>query len=149
MLYLDASALIKQFLQEKGSHAVSKAFSSSAPLFSSALTFAEVHAVLARKVRVGDISSHAFPMFRHMFEAEWRTRIHVVEIHEGSMTFIPSLLEQHPLKAADAIHLSAALWLWENARKAPTDLEFWTADKALARIVGECGLCVFNPEEVT
>ena len=52
MLYLDASALVKRYSNEKGSRAVVERFESGEKIFTSVLSFGEVHASFARKFPV-------------------------------------------------------------------------------------------------
>ena len=78
--------------------------------------------------------------------------LNVLEVDTNTMTALPGLVEQFPLKAADAVHLSAALWLRDMCRLVPdfaagdTTIEFGVADQRLARVAAQYGCKVFNPE---
>ena len=69
------------------------------------------------------------------------------------MSELPRLVENYPLRASDAIHLSAAFWLMDTLRlrgRRPLrrhEFEFGVADLRLADTAAKCGLPVFNPEQ--
>jgi predicted nucleic acid-binding protein len=78
--------------------------------------------------------------------------LNVVELNLQTMAALPKLVERFPLKPADAIHLSTAIWLngtmhSEDSPHVKEILEFGVADRDLAEIAGKCGLRVFNPED--
>lgn len=152
MLYLDASALVKRYSSEKGSRAVVARFDHEERIFTSRLSFAEVHSSLGRKFRAGELNSQALDRVREDFESDWAFSLSVLDLNVGTMSAISRLVEQYDLKAGDAIHLSAAFWLRDTIRlgrlrgRAAESVEFGVADKQLARIARMCGLQVFDPE---
>lgn len=152
MLYLDTSALIKRYSSEKGSRAVLARFDSEERIFTSRLSFAEVHASLGRKFRAGELNAQNLAKIREEFISDWLFSLSVLDLDVGTMSAINHLVEQYDLKAGDAIHLSAAFWLRDTILlgRFPGDagetVEFGVADKQLARIARKCGLRVFDPE---
>jgi predicted nucleic acid-binding protein len=152
MLYLDASALVKRYSSERGSKAVAARFDHDDRIFTSRLSFAEVHSSLGRKFRAGQLNSEDLTRVREEFESDWLFSLSVLDLDVGTMSAISQLVEQYDLKAGDAIHLSAAFWLREAIRlgrfrnTAEESVEFGVADKQLARIARLCGLHVFDPE---
>jgi predicted nucleic acid-binding protein len=152
MLYLDASALVKRYSSEKGSKAVVARFDRNERIFTSRISFAEVHSSLGRKFRAGELNSKDLTRVREEFESDWVFSLSVLDLDVGTMSAISQLVEQYDLKAGDAIHLSAAFWLRETIRvgrfrDTPDEsVEFGVADKQLARIARMCGLQVFDPE---
>jgi predicted nucleic acid-binding protein len=152
MLYLDASALVKRYSSERGSKAVAARFDRNERIFTSRLSFAEVHSSLGRKFRAGEFNTKDLTRVREEFESEWLFSLSVLELYVGTMSAISQLVEQFDLKAGDAIHLSAAFWLRETIHlgrfhgNAGESVEFGVADKQLARIARMCGLQVFDPE---
>jgi predicted nucleic acid-binding protein len=152
MLYLDASALVKRYSSEKGSKAVVARFDRNEKIFTSRISFAEVHSSLGRKFRAGELNSKDLTRVREEFESDWVFSLSVLDLDVGTMSAISQLVEQYDLKAGDAIHLSAAFWLRETIRvgrfrDTPDEsVEFGVADKQLARIARMCGLQVFDPE---
>lgn len=155
MLFLDTSVFIKIYFREVGSEAIiARSVSSNQRLAASVLSFAEVHSAMARMYRARQISSVDLSRLRENFERDWETLVNAIELNQQTMAALPWLVEQYPLKAADAIQLSAALWLKENigAGKysgADKVLEFGVSDQILAESARKCGLVVFNPEEET
>jgi predicted nucleic acid-binding protein len=153
MLYLDSSALIKRYFKEKGSRALNARFDGGGEIYTSVLSFAEVHGAIARAFRMKEVGSKEFAKLREAFESDWLIGLSPLEVSLPSMIDLPRLVEQYPLKASDAIHLSAAHWLREaiqlrsGGSLVREPVEFWVADQRLAQIALKCGLQVFNPED--
>jgi len=153
MLFLDTSVLVKVYFKEIGSEAViARSTSPNQVLAASVLSYAEVHSAMARKYREKQIRSAELIRLRESFERDWEIKIIAVELNQQTMAARPGLLEMYPLKAADAIQLSAALWLNNNLSAgkysgAGQVLEFGVSDLILAESARKCGLVVFNPEE--
>jgi predicted nucleic acid-binding protein len=152
MLYLDASALVKRYSSERGSKAVVARFDRNEKIFTSRISFAEVHSSLGMKFRAGELNSKLLTRVRQEFESNWVFSLIVLDLDDGTMSAISQLVEQYDLKAEDAIHLSAAFWLRDAIRfgrfrgTLDESVEFGVADKQLARIARMCGLQVFDPE---
>jgi predicted nucleic acid-binding protein len=152
MLYLDPSALVKRYSHEKGSKAVVARFGREERIFTSKLSFAEIHSSLGRKFRTGELNSQDLARVREEFESDWLFSLSVLDLDVGTISAISQLVEQYDLKAGDAIHLSAAFWLRDTIRlgrfrgRAGESFEFGVADKRLARIARMCDLQVFDPE---
>jgi predicted nucleic acid-binding protein len=153
MLFLDTSVLIKVYFKEAGSEAVIARFTApNQVLAASVLSFAAVHAAMARKHRNREISSAKLSTLRETFERDWENSINTVELNRQTTAALPGLVKAYPLKAADAVQLSAALWLQnslavEKYLGADRVLEFGVSDRILADSARKCGLVVFNPEE--
>lgn len=155
MLYFDSSALVKRYLSEDGSEAVRRRFGSQERIFTSWLSYAEVLAVFGRKVQAGDIRREEFETLQNQLMSDWQSSLVVLEVNGRVLSNLPELVIRYPLKGADAIQLSAALWLRNTCALTPDfaqgdlHLEFWVADQSLARIAAQCGLSVFNPESAS
>jgi predicted nucleic acid-binding protein len=153
MLYLDTSALLKcYFKEEVGSDLViARATAPSQELFTSVLTFAEMHSVMARKHREKQISLKELSRLRETFERDWAILVTAVELNLQTMAALPALVEQFRLRDGDAVQLSTAVWLKNNIEavgdtRTSKVVEFGVADRDLADIARMCGLVVFNPE---
>lgn len=152
MLFLDTSVFVKVYFKEAGSDSIiARSTAPNQLLAASVLSFAEVHSAMARKYREKQISLADLTRLRDSFERDWETFVHAVEFNQDIMAALPGLLERYPLKAADAIQLSAALWLKKtiiagNIPGAANVLEFGVSDQILAECARKCGLVVFNPE---
>lgn len=154
MLYADSSVLVKFYFQEIGTSAtLIRVNSGNRQVATSLISFAEVHAAIARKHRERQIDSGTLYRLRGQFEDDWSNLIEVVDLNRSSMASLPSLVEKFPLKAADAIQLASALWLkgqleTEIGHIGAAILEFVASDQALLSAARGCGLQVFNPEDV-
>lgn len=153
MLYLDSSALVKRYSVEKGSDAVVARFESGERIFTSVLSFGEVHASIGRKFRSGGLTLVELAKIREDFQNDWFFSLTILDLDTRTMSELPRMVEQFDLRAGDAIHLSAAFWLKDTLRLLPRDdrlketVEFGVADKRLGKIAQECGFKMFNPED--
>ena len=151
MLYADSSALVKAYVREAGSAAMRARLESGEEIFTSALSFAEIHATLARKYRIGDLNRDEFETARNAFAFEWAHALQTLELDVKTGSLIPDIVERFEIKASDAVHLAAALWVQDMVRLVPVfatgqaKLEFAVSDKSLARIAEHYGLKVFDP----
>lgn len=156
MLYWDSSALIKHYIQEAGTEKIEGMLqdeeNSSRPVFTSVLTFAEIHAALARRMKDKSLSYRMFLRSRKKFDSDWAFGIIPIELGVTVLVFIRGIVTEFPLKGADAIHLASALWLRDMARlsaQSETKSEkiiMVTADKQLANAAAQSHLEVFDPE---
>ncbi len=152
MLYLDASALVKRYFTERGSRALNAKFELGEQIYTSLLSYGEVHATMSRAYRTGKLNAIELSRIREAFESDWSFGLSALDVNIQTMSALPKLVAQYPLKAGDAIHLSTAFWLRDTLRLQghpglPGNLvEFGVADKRLGVIAVECGLQVFNPE---
>lgn len=152
MLYLDSSALVKRYLRGRGTDLLEPRFHRGEKIFTSALSYAEIQAALARKWRKQEIERTDFLEARKKFVRDWVFSLNVVDLETRIMTAVPDLVEQYPLRGSDAVHLSTAIWLRDMSSLgfdfvgSERALEFGVADRALARAARELGLTVFNPE---
>jgi uncharacterized protein len=153
MVYLDASALAKRYFDEKGSDLIAARFESGEKIFTSLVSFAEIHSAIARKFRDKEFGAEEFNRLREAFQDDWLFSLAKLEMDLNSMTALPRLVENHSLKAGDAIHLATAIWLKDSLQigkwrgRVGEVVEFGVADNRLAKIARECGFQVFNPED--
>ncbi len=152
MLYLDSSALVKRYVQEEGSKAVTSRFDRGETIYTSVLSFAEVHAAIARKYRNGELSINQKKKLIDEFQADWLFSLNILELTTITMIALPSLCEQYFLKAGDAVQLSAAFWLKDAIRvrakgfeESGNFVEFGVSDRQLGKAALKCGFQVFNP----
>lgn len=145
MLYLDASALVKRYLVEPGSDAVNARFVDGERVFTSMLSYAEVHAALARKLRQRDLTVPQFNRVREVFVGEFVLFLNALALDVRTLSAVPTLVERYPIRGPDAVHLSAALWLRDMVWFAPEfaggekHVEFGTADEQLGRFAQDAG----------
>jgi len=154
VLYLDSSALAKRYFRERGSKRLRARIESGEPLFTSNLTFAEIHSAIARKyLQEKSISQLIFAKLRKQFLADWAFSFNTLEVNPATtLLSLGSLLEQRHLRGADAVHLSTVIWLRDQFRSSVREqgtggqLEFAVCDRHLAEAAQEFGITVFNPE---
>jgi uncharacterized protein len=155
VLYVDSSALIKRYLDEIGSDAlnnkVQKTARAGLQILTSVLSYAEIHAVLARRLKEQLLRVTEYHSAVTRFDSDWRKSLARVELSQSVLDFVPDLVKRHPLKGADAIQLASALWAARaiqmgSAGKAQTPVGFATSDKQLAAAAEYEQLEVFNPK---
>ncbi len=156
MLYLDSSALVKHYIQEAGTPRIENLLrveeDASRPVFTSVLTFAEIHAAVARRMKDKCLSYREFVRSRKRFDSDWAFGISPVELGVNVLGFVRGIVMQFPLKGADTIHLASALWLRDTARLSAKlgvrgeKVIMVTSDKQLASAAKQSHLDVFDPE---
>lgn len=152
MLYFDSSALIKYYIQEKGSEAVGRNLQdekeASRPVFTSVLTFAEIHCALARRAKDRSLSLTHFIRARSTFDSDWVSGLSTVDLGPGVLSIIRSTIDQFQLRGADMVHLASAMWLRDAGvvTRGENQIIFISSDKMLTKAAVGCGLKVFNPE---
>ena len=152
MLYLDSSALVKRYVQEEGSKAVTSRFERGEIIYTSVLSFAEVHAAIGRKHREKQLSINEKGKLVDEFMNDWLFSLSILELTTHTMTALPALCEQYFLKSSEAIHLSAAIWLKDSIRVhakrfegSGNIVEFGVCDRRLGEAALKRGFQVFNP----
>ncbi len=124
ILYLDASALVKRYVEEEGSDAVLEAMSPDSKWAMCRIGYVETVRAVAR----GGESDDA-----ERFKHDWGL-FEVVEIDQGLTESAACLATSNGLRALDALHLAAALSL----RSAQSTFATW--DVRLHRAARERGL---------
>lgn len=156
MLYLDSSALMKHYQNERGTDAFDKRLRSEyenlGHAFTSVLSYAEIHAIIARRVRERLLSAADGAAIHERFDADWVLGFTAIELDSHVLIFIRQIVRTHPLRGADAVHLASALCLRDmvnaGARLARhgEKITFASSDKQLIRAAQQHNLEIFNPE---
>jgi hypothetical protein len=146
--YLDSSALIKRYVDEPGSAWLEAAVFDLDDVLTltSRVTMVEVWSALARRKREASISPEHHADALAAFHEDCLLRYRFVEFEEPVYELTGQLLEQHPLRAYDAIQLASAL-VAARALEA-TDLPlptFLCADERLLEAATTEGLPADNP----
>jgi predicted nucleic acid-binding protein len=105
-----------------------------------ALAATEVVSALARKRRDGSLASAVFAMAKQrlgQIESSWNEVVQYDAVRARARR----LLESHSLRAADALHLAAALVVFEER---PAGIEFVTFDNRLAEAADKEGFTVLS-----
>lgn len=149
ILFLDSSALVKNYVREGGTSAMQTKLRATEISFASQITFAGCLYAFQRKFRSGEMDRVAFQQASDDFLRDWKTKLSVLEVDAKTMASVPALVTT--LRSADAIQLSSALWLEEACRLDPrrfggrTAVEFAASDEHLLEVAARWGLQVFDP----
>ena len=141
MIYLDSSALVKRYMKEAGSNDLKFIMAENQKIATSKLAYPEILSAFMRKRRERKISRKALDAVLARFGTDW-DGMYVVEFHDELLPGIKSLVEKYPLKGADAVHLSSALWLEHTAKEKVT---FVASDESLLKAARAEKLKVINP----
>ncbi len=143
MIYLDTSALVKRYVEEKGSGVVWHLFEMEERLITAKIAYAEALAAFCRRRREGYLAETDHASLRQKFESDWAACIDVVELTDGVLKDAGRLIDEYPLQGFDAIHLASAL-LIRNRVKA--EIIFVCSDRNLLDAVEKKNLHTLNPE---
>lgn len=156
MLYLDSSALVKHYLNESGTDSINERLQveteNARPVFTSVLSFAEIHAIVARRTRERLLSVNEAAALHDRFDTDWVLGFTAIGLDTGVLIFIRDIVKMHPLKGADAVHLASALWLRDMTRVGGKLLQhgerivFASSDRQLTTAAQKYHLEIFNPE---
>jgi len=123
MIYLDASALVKRYVEEAGSDVVAESMRTAARWSMCRIGFVETARAVARGGAFEDVER---------LRRDWE-RVDVIELDQSLAEAAAALAVDHRLRTLDALHLAAALTLDD----APT---FATWDVRLHHAAREHGL---------
>lgn len=142
MTYGDSSVIVKRDYVEPGTDRVRQHLDSTDRVFTSRVTYAEVHAALARKRRERQLSEALYRRVTSEFDLHWPAYDQIL-VDAATLGEVPRLVRQYALRGYDAIHLAAALWLRGEAGE---PVEFWVSDERLEQVARRERLAVVNPE---
>jgi uncharacterized protein len=158
VLYLDSSALIKKYLVEPGTPELQARLEqetdAGAVVFSSGLTYAEMHAIVARRRREQNLSEAEAAVIHDRFDGDWVTSVTPVELSSAVLGFVRDIVKASPLRGADTLHLASALWLRDMTRLGvmPADysgpLTFVSSDKQLLAAARKQKILTFDPSDI-
>lgn len=130
--------MIKRYLAETGSDAVSELWGSASLIAASQLLYAEMIATFARKRREEPKNTHSLAQMQEAFRADFQTMTRIA-INDDVHRRVDDLLGRHPLRGADAVHLASAVLVHHVLREHVT---FACADVALVNAARAEGLAV-------
>lgn len=144
--YLDTSAMLKQYVDEPGSEWLCARITSATSLTSSQLLVVEAVSAFNRRVREGSLSLAEYQRVRDVFRKDCRTVYQIVAPTPAIVDLACVLLERHPLRSYDAMHLATALIVEQSLqRQGLSTLTFLSADDRLNDAATAEGLAVDNP----
>jgi predicted nucleic acid-binding protein len=132
IVYLDASALVKRYVAERGSRETRELSTKADVVATSLITRAEVAAALAKAVRLGIIEPDSGRKAQRAFASQWPD-IAKVPVSEALVSRAGALSWDFALRGYDAVQLASAL-TWQEAvgaeiTLATFDRELWDAGK--------------------
>ncbi len=139
IVYLDASAIVKLYVEEPGSPDVARMVEMANVVGTALVTMVEVYAALARAARRRMIPKKKAEASARIFLRQWG-QLHRLRITEHTVERAAGFAWKYGLRGYDAVHLASALgWremlgqplvlatydreLWEAARR--SDIEVW------------------------
>jgi len=137
-LYLDASALVKRYVEEAGSNDVLDWMDAAEIIGMTLVTRAEVAAAIMRASRLRAISPQEIHQSLVEFRGEWFS-FQRLPVTEDLVARADRLACEFGLRGYDAVHLAAAL-TWKENLNFPVTLA--TFDKELADAARQSGLAV-------
>lgn len=146
--FFDSSALVKRYVTEVGSPWVQNLTtpSSGHTLIVARITWVELLSALSRLQRMQNISSHHVTTSIGAFRFDWKTQYQVVELNEQITQHAGQLVQNHTLRAYDAVQLASALALFSPfTRTTPNPFVFISADNRLLTIAQAEDLPTDNP----
>ncbi len=128
ILYLDTSAAVKLYVEEKGTPAVVARVGDAEAVATVRVTYAEARAALARQRREGGLTPVGLRRAVRELDREWGT-YNLVDVNDPLVRRAGALAERHALRGYDAVQLAAAL----DLRAAGAAVEFLSFDARLNR----------------
>ena len=135
-VYLDASCLVKLYVEEDGSDVVAALVEDARVITTSAVAYAEVRAALARRRRERVLRPSALSALVLQLDADW-DRIAAVGVTNPLARRAGVLAERHGLRGFDAIHLASFELVLERA--GDEDVHFSSADARLTQAARRLG----------
>jgi predicted nucleic acid-binding protein len=120
ILYLDASALVKRYIQEMDSDKVNAWIDAAEMVVTGLITRVEVAAAIARVGRMNLITPEEALVALRLFRSEWES-FQRLPINENTVMRGDVLAYEHNLRGYDAIHLACAL-IWQETLGLPVTL---------------------------
>jgi predicted nucleic acid-binding protein len=128
--YLDASALVKRHVDERGSRETLAFAARAEVVATSVISQAEIAAALAKAVRAKLLEEDEGREARRAFAAQWPD-IARIPVTEALVSRAESLAWEHGLRGYDAVQLASAMLFQESVGTAVTlatfDRQLWNA----------------------
>ncbi len=133
IVYLDASALVKRYVEEPGSAEVVGLIDDAGAVGTTILSRVEVAAALAKGARMKLLARRDAAAALRIFNSEWEAFVRL-QMTEVVVARAASLAWEHDLRGYDAAHLASALFwqdmLGEPVTVASYDHQLWDAANA-------------------
>ena len=113
IVYLDASALVKRYIEEDGTKEVSALIDEADYSVTNLISRAEVSAAIMRASRMNIIRRDEALEAIGRFRSEWES-LQRLPVTEATVEEADNLVGDHDLRGYDAVHLAAAK-IWQEA----------------------------------
>lgn len=146
--FLDSSAHVKRYVTETGSAWVQNLTDpgSGNTLIVARITWVEVLSALSRLQRMQHLAPQDVTTAVGAFRFDWKTQYQVVELASSVTQHAGQLVQNHVLRAYDAVQLASALSLApEFANLTPNPFAFISADDKLLTTAQAEGLAIADP----
>jgi predicted nucleic acid-binding protein len=148
--FLDACALAKRYIIEKGSEQVNYLFDtvSKKRMITLLITLGEVISVIVRRKNSNQISEKYYHQAMNVFHHEITENSDIIfqSISDNLIRTSLPLIEQYSINATDAIILRCSLNMATILHASGEDLVLVTTDSRLSNAAKSEGLIVWNPE---
>jgi hypothetical protein len=146
--YFDSSALVKKYALESGSDHIIEFFNSNPLVVTSEITKIEIASAISRKTRELSLSKKEKELILGAFFNDCKDII-FLPVKESMINLAIKLLNSHPLKAYESLHLASALIYQQLIVPVEEEslLLFVSSDKNLLSTTTKEGLQVKNPVE--
>ena len=108
ILYLDTSALVRLYVEERGTATMTAAVERASSVATARVTYTEARATFARLERAGAITRPERRRLARNLDDDW-SAMTIVDISERLVHRAGDLAERHALRGYDAVQLAAAL----------------------------------------
>lgn len=139
ILYLDASALVKRYVEELGTGELEEVVKRASMIGTALVSRAEVAAAFTKTTRTNALTSEEALGALQTFRAQWMSLVRV-RISEPLIARADGLAWQYGLRGYDAVHLAAAL-TWRDALNSRVTMA--TFDRLLWKAAVQSGLDAF------
>jgi predicted nucleic acid-binding protein len=148
--YCDSSILVKHHISEVGSHWFRALVDNqNAALFTAQISIVEVCSALNRRLRENYITVNEYHGLMAQSAFLFDSKYEVLNLSDRIVRLACSILERHPLRGFDAVHIATAVTVKEQLDKrnepAPTFLA--TDLRLLTAATGE-GFSTFDPSTI-
>lgn len=150
MLFWDASALVKRYVEETGSATVHALFDATngEDTASTVWGYAETYSILLRRRNAGLVRSASFDEAVSALRRETvlDPRVTLVSLPDALVFAGIALMQRHNINTADAVILAGFLEVARALMKGGQPCALIAADKRLVRAAQAEGLTAVNPE---
>lgn len=138
IVFFDTSAMVKRYIAEPDSAAMGELWTTASLIAASQLLYAEMAATFARKLREEPRNAGMLGQLQQAFRSDFQTMTRIA-IDDDLHRHVDDILERHPLRGADAVHLASALLVREVLKEQVT---FACADLRLVEAARAEGLLI-------